>query len=1228
MSESDKTLGQLEQENEALSARLRLLEDALENMSHGLSMFDADARLVVHNRRYCDVVALSEEQVRPSMTYRELIELGLAAGNYPAGSDVDTIEREMWDNIASDDEARKVLKRGKRIYAINPRRTASGNLVATFEDITAKTQAEDALRDSETGLRAIIEAMPDCVKIFAADGTLTYINPQGLRLLQAETFEELQAWTEPVVPPEYLETAIDVHTRVIGGESVNWTYELIGLKGRRIHVEANAVPFRLPDGTRAHMSISRDVSARQKAENALRRSEERLRLVQDATGLADFDAGPNGIERCSARMIEQLGLPAGTTNVSEAEWLGLLHPDDRETWRTVARAALDPGTDVASAEFRIVRPDNGEVRWILSHTKAERNADGVAVILIGAHQDITERKRAEEALRASEARLSAILNAIPDSVKIYAEDGTLTYINPQGLEQLEAQSLEQVVASKQENIAPDQLAASGDVHSRVIGGETVKGTYEVIGLKGRRLHLEATAVPFRLPDGSRAHLCISRNVSERREAEDALRRSEERLRLVQEASGLADFESGLDGAATCSPRLAAQVGLPPGTTRLEFSDWIQIIHPDDRDKVFEGIVGAVDKLDSHASEFRIVRPDNGEVRWISSRTMIARDEHGAAVRSIGAHLDITDRKRADEALRESEERFRLAAEAASLGVWDYDPISGKREWSGRLCEIFGLDEDVEPSLELAAERVHPDDRVQFLELLHDMRDNSRATRFAFTFRVCRANDGAERWLTMNGWKADQTEGLRRIILTVRDVTEERTAEERIRWNASHDGLTQLANRSNFQEQLDNAVRKAKKAESTFGLLMIDLDHFKQINDALGHQAGDRLLQSFADRLRATVRTGDTVARLGGDEFAILVSDIASPARLGELSRSIHERLREPFIQQGRVLDCRVSIGAAIYPQHGSSPKDLLVSADMALRAAKAQGRSTTIEYRPHLRDEVQRFAAMVGTAREAISDDRVVPYYQPKLNLRDGSVVGFEALLRWRDKKKNCVHLPASIAAAFEDHEVAADISDRIISQSIADMRRWLEKDVPFGHVAVNASAAEFRRDDFAERVLESLHKADIPPHCFQLEVTETVFLGRGAEFVQRALQVLSKTGVEIALDDFGTGYASLRHLKEFPVDAVKIDRSFVRDMEDDPNDEAIINAVVNLGKNLGIKVVAEGIERMSQAERLIEIGCDYGQGFLFSEAIPGNRIAALVTDLAGRSKAKRRALKLASSRA
>ena len=259
-----------------------------------------------------------------------------------------------------------------------------------------------------------------------------------------------------------------------------------------------------------------------------------------------------------------------------------------------------------------------------------------------------------------------------------------------------------------------------------------------------------------------------------------------------------------------------------------------------------------------------------------------------------------------------------------------------------------------------------------------------------------------------------------------------------------------------------------------------------------------------------------------------------------------------------------------------------------------------------MRHDVQRRSSMIQLARNAIRDDRIVPFYQPKFDLATREVVGFEALLRWRNARGR-IGLPASIEAAFEDLEVAAAISDRMIERVIADMRGWLDKGVPFQNVAINASAAEFRRDNFAERVLEQLRAANIPTRCFQLEVTETVFLGRGAEYVHRALALLSSQGVKIALDDFGTGYASLRHLKQFPVDIIKIDQSFVRDMAIDPGDEAIIRAVINLGSSLGIKVVAEGIETEEQDRRLLELGCDFGQGFLFSKAAPAGRVPSLV---------------------
>ena len=247
------------------------------------------------------------------------------------------------------------------------------------------------------------------------------------------------------------------------------------------------------------------------------------------------------------------------------------------------------------------------------------------------------------------------------------------------------------------------------------------------------------------------------------------------------------------------------------------------------------------------------------------------------------------------------------------------------------------------------------------------------------------------------------------------------------------------------------------------------------------------------------------------------------------------------------------------------------------------------------------------------------------------SVVGFEALLRWRTPGGR-IGVPSALEAAFEDLNVAAQISDRMIERVIADMRGWLDKGITFQSVAVNASAAEFRRDNFAERLLEQLHRADIPTRCLQLEVTETVFLGRGAEYVHRALALLSMRGVKIALDDFGTGYASLRHLKQFPVDIIKIDQSFVRDMAIDPGDEAIVRAVINLGRSLGIKVVAEGIETTEQARRLLELECDFGQGFLYSRAVPAGRVPALVerwgTRVAPVGRTASRDLRLVANRA
>ena len=281
-----------------------------------------------------------------------------------------------------------------------------------------------------------------------------------------------------------------------------------------------------------------------------------------------------------------------------------------------------------------------------------------------------------------------------------------------------------------------------------------------------------------------------------------------------------------------------------------------------------------------------------------------------------------------------------------------------------------------------------------------------------------------------------------------------------------------------------------------------------------------------------------------------------------------------------------------------------VEAEQQLRGAAARRGPTMSEAARRVGPDQRTL--MIASAREALSDDRIVPFYQPQVELATDRIAGFEALLRWHHPTNGLLG-PRELAAAFEDIETASAISDRQIGQVIGDMRRWLDSGIDFGHVAVNASEAEFSHDDFAERVLDRLRQAGVPPRCLQLEVTETVFLGRGREWVGRALELLAAEGVTISLDDFGTGYASLKHLKEFPVGTIKIDKGFVKDMEVEASDDAIVRTVIDLGRNLSIKVVAEGVETRSQANHLRRLGCDYGQGYLYSRAVSADRVPNLI---------------------
>lgn len=445
-----------------------------------------------------------------------------------------------------------------------------------------------------------------------------------------------------------------------------------------------------------------------------------------------------------------------------------------------------------------------------------------------------------------------------------------------------------------------------------------------------------------------------------------------------------------------------------------------------------------------------------------------------------------------------------------------------------------------------------------------------------------------------------------ILASIVDISDRKAAERHLAHLAMTDALTGLANRSHFMATLIQCAQSTARSGGQMAVVLIDVDEFKRINDSAGHDTGDALLCAIAERLRDAMRPSDMVARMGGDEFAVILTRLRDLADLDAILARMTGRLHMPLRHGGRDIDCRVSMGVAIYPDHAGEITDLMKHADIALYEAKNGGRGRACLFEPGLLERWQREARMLDRARDALAHAPPVPWYQPKVDLADGRVIGFEALLRCV-RPDGTVMMPDQILAAFEHPELGRKITERMLDQVLADCRRWQETGLEFGHVAVNVPGVELHDPAFPGRLLHRLETAGVDPRRIELEVTESVFLGRNVEVVERSLHRLSQAGMSIALDDFGTGYASLSHLKQFPIDVIKIDRGFVRDLETDPDDAAIVRTVLNLAYSLGIHTVAEGVENMHQIEYLRSGGCHYGQGFYFGAAVPAAQLPSFL---------------------
>jgi diguanylate cyclase (GGDEF)-like protein/PAS domain S-box-containing protein len=575
---------------------------------------------------------------------------------------------------------------------------------------------------------------------------------------------------------------------------------------------------------------------------------------------------------------------------------------------------------------------------------------------------------------------------------------------------------------------------------------------------------------------------------------------------------------------------------------------------------------------------------------------------GIAVRHRRSQIAILKRS-AERALRESERLHRTILESSADCIVLLSP-DGRIEY----INAAGVDAFELPPAEQVTGRPwtafwNPEEICDFVKALNRAAagETMRLRGRGPTAR------GTRRW-----WDAiitptlDDSGAVTGILTVSRDVTADRERSEQLKWASEHDALTHLPNRRSFHARLQAATLRAMQAGEQVGLLVIDLDHFKHINDSFGHSAGDELLKVVAERLRNCIRDKDLVARIGGDEFAILLEDVNSAEALLSVGAQVQERLRAPVRTGGRALCGGASIGGAIFPTNASTAHDLFKYADTALYELKQHGRGGTKLFDDYMLAEAEKMALQLNLARGALTEKTVVPLYQPKIDVTNGKAVGVEALLRWRHPRLG-LQLPATLEEAFNDYELAAKIGDLMQQKVARDIRKWLDDHVQFGRVSINAAPAEFLRDDYAERLLAILLASNVPADRIEIEVTEHAFLGRGPEYVARALETLKEAGATVSLDDFGTGCSSLAHLRDFPVDVVKVDKSFVQQMTEDSEIAAIVAAVIDLANSLSISVVAEGVETPAQLDLLKVMGCRIAQGHLFGAAMQAEEIPGLM---------------------
>ena len=919
-----------------------------------------------------------------------------------------------------------------------------------------------------------------------------------------------------------------------------------------------------------------------------------------------LDFGLLAINRAAQRALKsELGFEAPVPGGARPE--ELVPPVEAAIWNGYYERALIEGS------FRVEHtPPSGRTHEITFNRIV---VNGEVVGISGFGKDISGRKLVERAIQDAEKKYHSIFDGALEGMFQTGLDGKILTANSAAVRMFGYSSAEEIKCLVQDLghdlwVSPEaresflkKVEERGSIRGFECEFKRKDGTFVWVSLSARKVESEGQRPAYL--EG------FLEDISNRKQTEKLLLDGEERYRATFEQAAVGILHTSFESRIIrCNRRFAEIIGYTP--EEVSGMTFQQLTAPEDRTRSVEvmerQLAGATDA--AHF-EKRYIRKD-GSLTWVAITTSVQRDGQGHALHFIALAQDINARKQAEEqlataqeALRASEERYRTTFQM-SLDAVNLNRLSDGMyiDCNNGFLEITGYARD-----EVIGHT------SQELNVWADAQDRARLTDILNRNSVCRnleaqfrKKNGEIFWGLMSASRIELG-GSPCVLSVTRDISDSKEAEEEIRNLAFYDPLTHLPNRRLLLERLRQTIASGSRSGRKRALLFIDLDDFKTLNDTLGHHTGDLLLQEAATRMAGCIRASDTAARLGGDEFVVMLEDLdtrseeaATQARV--IGEKIREALSEPYQLEGHECLCTASIGITIFGDKKDNSSEILKQADIAMYQAKAVGRNTMRFFAPELQATVNARAALENDLRQGIKSGEFVLWYQPLVY--EDLIVGAEALLRWNHPRRGHL-LPGGFIPLAEETGHIVSLGNWVLQTACEQLAKWAsEKDSARFSIAVNISALQFRQPDFVDQVLAALDRSGANPENLKLELTESM-LAHNIDEVIAKMTELRAHGLRFSLDDFGTGYSSLGYLKRLPLDLLKIDRTFVRDILEDAASRAIAQTVISLSRAMNVAVIAEGVETNEQRVLLEKLGCHSFQGYLFSPPLPLEKFQRLL---------------------